>query len=78
MDSAQYQEWRPLHHRKAKGEPLTEEELRIYEAGVKVLDSEEKLSYYNPNREQLIKENARLEAENAALWERIKKLNAKA
>ncbi len=44
MDNLKYQEWSALHVRSARDEILTEEELAIYERGLKQLHEEEVLA----------------------------------
>lgn len=41
MDEQQYKTWWPLHRRAAVGEPLSEEETRLYQAGLTELEAEE-------------------------------------
>jgi len=81
MDDARYQRWWRLHLRVARGETLNPTERAEYEAGVEVLDQEEKeqlkpesvttLRKLRARVEQLRRVHAELLAKSARLDEQI-------
>jgi hypothetical protein len=81
MDETTYKRWWQLHLRMAKGETLTPAEQAEYDAGVEILDTEEK-EQFEPNKVTVLRQlraqveglqttHAQLTAESARLDKRI-------
>lgn len=76
MDEAAYQRWWALHVRAARGGDLTDEEQRVYQAGLRQLHQEEDLPDTIAILRQTRSSVAVLEAEHAQLQAEHDRLNA--
>lgn len=75
MDQAAYERWWQLHVRVARGEPLTDEDQHIYEAGRLEIEKAENfggLAFAKQAREEIVA----LDAERVRLEQRRKQLDS--
>jgi hypothetical protein len=75
MDEATFKSWWALHLRKAKGETLSDQELRSYNQGAEVLDAEEDLAGGVAAMKARRLRVLRLKAENALMHKRCEELD---